>query len=292
MPFRAKPLFSSAAWCIAIIAVLAMVGSSTANAPVAKPLHWVVYYGQKAPSSAFDGYQVIVLETVRNLPARDYVNNSKTVLGYISLGEVHETRWYFSDAEKASMLMAPNANWPQSRMVDMRNPEWARLVVEEIIPEILFRGVNGIFIDTMDNAAHLERQDPAKYRGMKEAAVRLIKTIRLHYPQIYILMNRGFDVLPEVGQNINGVMGESLYTTYDFKTKAYSKVPPVDYQQRVDYLKAVKAQFPKLNVFTLDYWDPTQPSVIKEIYAAQRANGFNPYVATVELNKIIPEPVP
>ncbi|MBI1275143.1 hypothetical protein GC177_04140 [bacterium] len=291
MPYRAGKLLKGVSGVLAALLLLGAIGGSTANAPAPpKPVKWVVYYGQKALSTAFNPYQMIVLETVRNLPVRDYVNNNKTVLGYVSLGEVHETRWYFADAEKAGMLLAPNANWPESRLVDMRNADWPRLVVEEIIPEVLFRGVNGIFIDTMDNASYLEQREPAKYKGMKEAAVRLIHTIRLHYPQIFILMNRGFDVLPEVAGDINGVLGESLYTTYDFKTKTYSKVPAAEYQQRVSYLKAVQARYPHLKIFTLDYWDPAQPAGIREIYAAHRAQGFHPYVATVELNRIIPEP--
>lgn len=43
---------------------------------------------------------------------------------------------------------------------------------------------------------------------------------------------------------------------------------------------------------TLDYWNPADTAGLRRIYRAQRANGFLPYVATVELDRLVPEPGP
>ena len=56
--------------------------------------------------------------------------------------------------------------------------------------------------------------------------------------------------------------------------------------------KCSKRRNSKLEIFTLDYWDPADPAGIARIYREQRDNGFEPYVSTVELDRIIPEPEP
>src|SRR3990172_5248627 len=50
-------------------------------------------------------------------------------------------------------------------------------------------------------------------------------TIRLHYPTIKIMMNRAYEILPEVEQSIDMELGESVFADYDAKAKTYRLVP-------------------------------------------------------------------
>ena len=59
---------------------------------------------------------------------------------------------------------------------------------------------------------------------------------------------------------------------------------------RVTILQAAKARRPKLRIMTLDYWDPEDAEGVSRIYREQRANGFEPYVATIKLDRIVTEP--
>ena len=54
--------------------------------------------------------------------------------------------------------------------------------------------------------------------------------------------------------------------------------------------RAAKARNPALTLTTLDYWDPSAPRQIAGLYARERAAGFRPYVATLALDRLIPEP--
>ncbi len=125
---------------------------------------------------------------------------------------------------------------------------------------------------------------------MQEAAARLVRTIRLHYPSIKLMMNRGYDLLPEVEQQIDIVLGESVFATYDFKSKKYGVMPREQYQEQVKILQSAKQRRPSLQVFTLDYWDPNDRPGILRIYREERANGFAPYVSTIKLDRIVQEP--
>lgn len=125
---------------------------------------------------------------------------------------------------------------------------------------------------------------------MTSAAADLVTSIRRRYPQIRIMLNRAYELLPLVERDIDYVLGESVFTDYDFATKRYGIVPRELYLQQVRLLKAAQARRPALQVFTLDYWNPTDEPGIARIYAEQRQNGFSPYVSTIELDRIVPGP--
>lgn len=253
-------------------------------------LKWVVYYGDSTPVEIFNPYQFIVFESDAHPPLYPFIENRVVTLGYLNLGEVESNRDYFQLLKDKGLLLEENKNWKDSFFIDIRNPYWSKFVVEELIPRILFQRFDGIFLDTIDNAEYLESLDPEKYKGMKQAAAQLIKAIRLNYPSIPIMLNRGYGILPEVASLINYSLAESLYTNYNFETKKYTLAPKDIYEKQVKFLQEIQKKQPKLLVFTLDYWNENDRSEISKIYEVERKNGFIPYVSTIDLNKVIPEP--
>ncbi len=254
------------------------------------PKRWVVYYGENLPQSHYEPYQVVVLEPDQHPEIMLLLEQGKTVLGYISLGEVSKDRSYFNEVKNQGLLFEKNNNWPDSYFIDLRRKEWTERVIQELIPNILFQRFSGIFIDTIDNAEAMEKNNPAKYGGMMKAAINLIKTIRLHFPQIKIMLNRGFALLPEFNDELDMVLAEEIFAEHNFTTGKNKVGNQAVYMELVEELKAAQKKNPKMEVYTLDYWDPKDPDGIKLIYKAQRKQGFIPYVATIKLNEIIPEP--
>ncbi|HYD05479.1 MAG TPA: endo alpha-1,4 polygalactosaminidase, partial [Reyranella sp.] len=159
-------------------------------------------------------------------------------------------------------------------------------------PMLLRRGFDGVFMDTLDNPVFLEQTQPKKYKGIADAAAQLVRTIRRNYPTVPIMMNRAYPLLPKVERDIDFELGESVYADYDFKTKTYKLVDRTEYLDQVKFLKDAQKRRPELRVMTLDYWSPTDPAGIQRIYKEQRANGFNPYVATIDLDRLVKEPAP
>lgn len=252
-------------------------------------LPWVVYYSQNAPIRAFTDYKLLIFDNEYHPPILSLRQSGKTVLGYISLGEVENYRSYYSEVKEEQILLEENSYWKGSYFVDLRDSRWSLRVIHEILPRILGKGFDGIFMDTLDNAIHLEETDPEKYHGMKEAAVRLVRTIRYHYPHIKIAMNRAYGILPQVENEIDYELGESVYGSYDFKRKNYHPVPRDIARQQVKLLQASRSRNPQLKILTLDYWSPDDPVGIERIYKKQRANGFEPFVSTIELDRVLHE---
>jgi uncharacterized protein (TIGR01370 family) len=256
----------------------------------ARSLSWAVYYRAEDPPETFDDYDLLVLDREAHPDLEPLSDAGKQLFGYVSLGEVNARRPEFERVQGWDVLRGENPYWEGSHFVDVRDQRWAALIVEEIVPDILRRGFQGLFLDTLDNPVELERRDPKANLGMTRAAGRLVKALRLHWPRVPLIMNRGYGLLPAVGGDIAYVLGESVFADYDFDTRTYRRVETDLYREQVDILKAAARANPTLGVLTLDYWDPVDADGIREIYREQRANGFAPYVATVELDRVVPEP--
>jgi len=251
---------------------------------------FAVYYAATATADELEPYDLLVLDHQNHPPLEPLVDRGKTVLGYLSVGEIASDRPWFDEVREEGILLGENENWKGSFMVDLRDPRWTARVVEEMVPRVLQAGFKGVFLDTLDNAGHLERTDAARFRGMSFAGVRLVRAIRRHYPDMPIMVNRAYDLLPRIAKDVDMVLGESVYTTYDWKTKKYKRVSERDYELQLGFLREAARVNPEVRIFTLDYWDPDDAEGVAEVYATERANGFSPYVATIELNRIVPEP--
>jgi uncharacterized protein (TIGR01370 family) len=253
---------------------------------------WVVCYSDRITAAQLEGYGTIVLDSRYHPPLRSIPRNHARVLGYLSLGEVEPNYSYFAELERDGLLVGENQAWEGNRMVDVRSPAWTRRIVHELVPAIRRAGFDGIFADTLDDPPHLERMDGVRYAGMKAAAARLVASIRSAYPDIVIAVNRAYDILPDIEGFVDIVVGESVYATYDAATRLYSLVPEETYLFQRELLRGVKRRMPGVSVFTLDYWDPADTEGIARIYREERANGFEPYVSTRALDRIISAPGP
>ena len=267
-----------------------LLGVLAVSVPASAEVRWAVYYAERATAQDFRNQTVLVFDSDRHPALPPLRGAGKVLLGYLSLGEVASSRAYFPAVRAEGILLQENENWKGSFFVDVRDSRWAKRVLDELVPSILSRGFTGVFLDTLDNPGHLERLDAAKYRGMRAAAVELVKSIRRRYPTIKVMMNRGYDLLPEVEGDLTYVLGESVFATYDFQRKRYVLVPKPLYEEQVRLLNAARRRRPNLEVLTLDYWNPDDKDGIARIYAEQRKNGFSPYVATIELDRLVGEP--
>lgn len=264
------------------------LGASATPQKLTKP--WVVYYDSKLPSQVFNNFDLLVFDPQHHPQLQPLLDRGKTLIGYLNAGEVEERERFFSAVQKEGIVLHENGRWKKSYYIDLRDKRWAKRVIEELIPRILHKGFQGIFLDTLDNPIELERTDPEKYKGMAQAAVNLVKAIRYHYPTLPIIVNRAFEILPQIGDIVTMVLGESMYTAYDMEKKQYKLNNPDYYKSELESLKAFKKQFPKVRILSLEYTEAGDKEKIKEIYKLQRENGFEPYVSVIGLDQVIEEP--
>lgn len=268
----------------ALFSTLAAMAAG-ANSPPAP--RFAVYYTDTLPASAFFSYDVLVFDSHAHPDLAPLKARGKKIFGYLSLGEAADYRHGYRSVENEGLLLKNSAvtSWG-SRVIDVRKPQWAAYVVEELIPDLVRRGFDGLMLDTLDTAEAVEALDPAANAGMRMAMARLVRLIRLHYPNLKIMVNRGFSLLPEIAEDIDAVLAESIYTVYDTKTGEHRLQPEEHYRSVSEMLQRLHEEYPKIAIYTLDYWPETDGEAIRAIYAAQRAQGFIPYVSTHDLQQL------
>lgn len=251
---------------------------------------WVVYYNDERPGEDFEKYDLVVFDSTNHPSLRALVNRNQRVLGYLSLGEAESYRKDFESLKKKGLLLEENPHWEGHYIIDVRNPEWIRIIIEDRIPALLHKGFNGVMLDTIDSPLYLQERDPQRFPEMREASAALVKEIRLHYPNLFIMLNRGFEILPQVAPHINAVMAESILV--DNVTDKENPVFFQDetHQKMVRELKEAQQLNPRLKVYALEYWPLEDAAGVKELYARHRKLGFLPYVSRPDLQEIYDEP--
>ena len=246
---------------------------------------FVVYYGEFADPAIAD-YALAVLDGT--VDGRALQHPDTTFLGYVSVGEVASYQPQYDEVRKEGILGEVNPNWPDSRFVDMRSELWHRRVLDELVPDLLAKGFDGVFLDTLDNAEHLEAVDPLGFRGMVRGAARLVDEMRRRYADVPIMINRGYKVLPLIAGRFDMLLGESVRSR--FSESGHVMQSTEDYEWQRNEMWAALDRDPKLRLFSLDYWDPDDRETVAFLYKAQRSNGFIPYVSTKSLQQIFAAP--
>jgi polysaccharide biosynthesis protein PelA len=282
--------FEECGGTVRFIALTVLAGVSLVASPATTAFKWAISYAQHPRPEEFQSFELIVLDSDASVSLPALARPGRDLLAYLSLGEIEQHRPYFTWAKSAGILLGENPNWHGSFYVDVRQESWRRRVVDELVPAMLAAGFNGVFLDTLDDAAALEGQNPQSYRGMKTGAAALVRSLRDSFPRMCIMLNRGYDLFPAIAPFVDILLGESVYTTYETARRGYVRVPAAQYEEQVRRLNKARQANPKLKICSLDYWDPEARKEMRRIYRVERANGFAPYVATRELDRVVREP--
>jgi polysaccharide biosynthesis protein PelA len=260
--------------------------------PMRSDYAWAVFYGEDIDLEAFAGFDLVVLDPMFKGAVGQLAERGTQVLGYLSFGEIRRSSEWFAHITDRTLLLSENANWPDTFVCDVRNPQWRTLLLEVAIPALRQRGFTGLFLDTLDTPPHLEKVDPAGCAGMRRAAIALIGEIRKTFPSLSLVANRGYALLPELEGEIDALVAESLLTTYDFAAKRYKWVAPDELGYHMQALRPLREGGSSVPILSLDYWDSDDPATIRDIYARERGLGHHPYVAQILLDRVTPAPRP
>ena len=268
------------------LAALACPGAASwAGADPLKIKTWACYYGTVFGPRVYGRFDLVVMDGYRHppLPAR---NAHVKTLGYLSVGEVDRDGPFWQKVKNETFLIEENEAW-ESMIVDVRDPKWQALLLNEAIPQIFSRGFNGLFLDTFDSALYLlEMQTKNEFQGVDKALVSIVKAIKTKFPDKWIAVNRGLPVLPDIAPWIDFIIYEDLYSAYDHQSKTYYKISESDRKILMPFIKKGRAANPSLGLLSLDYAGADQPELAQEAICFAKKQGFIPYVSNVELDQI------
>jgi polysaccharide biosynthesis protein PelA len=247
------------------------------------------YYGASPPLAQLQAFDIAVVEPdhVPNprLHARAPVDGVHELFAYVSLGEVVPSRSYYASLPPGT-LRTDNAAWG-SKVIDQTAPGWREFFLSKIIAPLWEKGWRGFFIDTLDSYQLFAKTD-AERGAQRQALIGTLLELKRRYPEARLILNRGFELLPDLAPVTYAVAAESLYRGYDAGGRRYRSVSESDRAWLMGKLEIVRDQY-HLPVIAIDYVDPNQSrarELARETANRIRAQGFIPWVADGGLNSI------
>ena len=141
-------------------------------------------------------------------------------LGYLSIGEADPRRDYWNEVRAAPFLVEPDPSWPENIRVDLRDPQWQAVLLDQEIPRLLAMGFDGLMLDTIDTAPYLQAKDGVRFAGMRDALRDLLRAIHQKFPHAPLIAN-GTEALVDVAPFVDGFVVEGVFATYDFGRRLY-----------------------------------------------------------------------
>ncbi len=264
------------ALCVGLDAVPAMSapGHSSPSPTVA------FYYGAELPIDELRAFDIAVVEPDHGFDPNAYRTGTSELFAYVSLGEVEPKRRYGKDLP-ASWFNGVNHAWG-AKVVDQTNPAWPRFVVDTIVAPLWERGYRGLFLDTLDSY-QLAATTPEARRQQEQGLAAVIRAIKAKYPELRLIFNRGFEILPQAHRDAFAVAVESLYQEWDQAAQQYGEVSQSEREWILGQLKTVTAEY-RLPVIVIDYVPPAQRDVARRTAEQITALGYIPWVSTPALD--------
>jgi hypothetical protein len=267
---------------MAILAgVFLPVARAAAEAPKAVSptnLTTAVYYGRDVPRELFAHYDRVVVEA-DHFPAAP-VSPRAQVLAYVSLGEIRSSRAWHKDVPQ-KLVLGTNGPWG-SEIVDTKSPEWQAFVLDRVIAPLWSQGYRGFFFDNLDSYKRIATEAP-RHAEHARAIARIITTLQQRHPEVTVVVNRGFDVLPHVPR-IDGLVVESLLATCDPTGRNCRAVPEAERNALLALLRGVRARR-SVPITVVDYV-PSADLAGRRATAKRIAElGFDPWVTSPKLDE-------
>lgn len=234
------------------------------------------YYGNRLPEEmlAYCKYIVVDDKNLEEKPVVTYDLDTKYI-AYLSVGES------LDKAIAKDWVLGVNKRW-DSKVMDLTNRKYFDYLLARA-KRLLTKDYGGIFLDTLDSATLFLKGE--KLEAYFEQEVKLIKTLRKLFPQKLIILNRGFEIIPKVFQDIDALAVESLFWGYDAVNQSYVPVKSEEREKLLVLLKGIKSKY-KLPIIVIDYLKPGEMEKGLELSQKIQQLGFIPYISNGELNAL------
>lgn len=254
-----------------------LLGARVAAAPASPAVAF--YYGANPPWNELQAFDIVVVDP-GHVPDPKFPALTRTRLAaYVALGEVQPSRPYASNIPKA-WLRGENKDWG-SRLIDQSQPEWPRFFTDNIITPLWNSGYRTFFLDTLDSY-QLFAKTPEERARQEAGMVAVVNAVKQRYPQVNLIFNRGFEILPRTHKQVEAVVAESLFQGYDAGKASYKTVPEADRLWLLGQLNRVRDEF-RLPVIVIDYVPSAKRELARETAQRIMDLGFIPWVATPDL---------
>jgi hypothetical protein len=237
------------------------------------------FYGKPVPLELTAAYDQVVVEPGHGHDLAALSKGKAAPVAYLSVGEVAKHKL---DQTDKAWRVSQNDAWA-STVMDLSHPGYRDFLLNQY--EALWKtGYKRFFLDTLDSY-QLGTKDPKKLEVQRKALCELITSMTVRHPEVRILLNRGFELLPDIGKKVHGVVAESLFDRFDAGKNAYVRVPKNDYEWLLGKLREARDKY-KLPVIVIDYRPTEERAEARATAQKIAALGFEPWVCNGAINNV------
>ncbi len=240
------------------------------------------YYGRHVPRELAAAYDQLVVQPDSVPNPAVLAAEGTTPVAYLSVGEVAENSRFRKDVSD-SWILAKNNNW-SSLVMDVRNSGWQAYLLDRQMQALWSQGYRAFFLDTLDSY-QLGVTSPEDRAKMQQALAQLVRQMVARYPQVRLLINRGFELLPQIGSMVHGVVAESLFDRWDAASGQYMRVPEADRNWLLARLQEAHKRY-NLPITVIDYRPPNERQAARLTASRIAGLGFIPWVSDATLSTI------
>ncbi len=239
--------------------------------------HFGVCYA-KVTQEDVQGYDLVIIEPdfYSKMEIESLQAKGTKIIAYITLGEIDSNRWYYPKLEERGFL-GKNENW-NSSFLNLEDSFTRSVILNEVLTEITAKGVDGIFMDTIDAVSPY-----AKNSHLEPYMLELIREIRNRNPELILIQNSGLFLLEESKDYVDGVLIEDIASGYDFENQEYFIKSVEAYHERSNLVRSYSDKF-NLPFFIVDF--AIEPSSIKEVESRLDVLNLPYFISNIQLNKL------
>ena len=242
-----------------------------------KKLTFGVCYSKVTPEQV-QPFDLVILEpdhySHKEVEALKQTNTE--VIGYISLGEVNPYRWYHPILEMRGFL-GRNENW-NSDYINLADSTARDILTDHVAPEIMIKGFEGFFLDTIDAVAPYTERDT-----LSDEMAGVIEGLRKRFPEARIIQNAGLFLLDRTSSMIDGVALEDVATHYFFDKQQYHIRADSIYRQRLDLVHSYARKYEK-PFYIIDFAE--KPENRKEVFTMLDTVKYPYYIGNISLDSL------
>jgi len=240
----------------------------------------MVYYGEDIsyPMVGIHDY-IIVQPNHIDTNTHGFSVYKDKMYAYVSVGEIDKGSPYYNKINKA-WIAGENKQW-HTAVMDITNKDYQNFLFDTVIQSEVAKGFKNFFFDTLDSYEIVSNTPEEKARS-KKSLIAFIKRFHDKYPHARLIINRGFELIDSIHDDVQAVLFESYYKGLGGKDLHYQDVGDTDRQWLDAQIQKVKSYH--LDVIDVDYLPFEDMNQADALTMKIKAKGIIPYVSNKDLS--------
>jgi len=233
---------------------------------------------------SWEDYDMAILDPDYHPPLED-VPDQVILIAYVSFGVAVDYRSYWPRAKDQPWLVGEKPGESGNYFVDVRSQAWKNILIQEVIPDIVAKGYDGIFIDNIDHGTRLNEVFPGQFGGSEDAMIQLIRDVHEVFPDLMLISNNAYEFLPKIAPVLSALLVEELFSGINSDTDQYEAVSKVSRDRMVRILQDMR-RYHHLAVFNIERIPPENRTGTHQTIQSSHQLGFKPYIVGRKFDRI------